>query len=147
MVFQHPVKKKVVISSAQVSSSTLFVCDYCNRGFQRKDNLITHMQTHGFMKKQFECKVCRKSFAHRYNLKVHIMLHQSKNAHQLEMSENSQNEVRYHNVLWFSSFTIYLPISSFSTCIIVIRVLEAEPKDVKEERQEKYCTENANDKN
>lgn len=77
--FKPPIKRTVTISDAQISSST-FVCEYCDRGFQRKDNLIAHMQTHGYLKQKFECKICTKCFAHSSNLRVHMKLHQPKNS-------------------------------------------------------------------
>lgn len=96
--FKHPVKKIVENSITQISSSvSLHFCDYCKKGFIRKDNLSSHMQTHGFFEKKFECIVCKKQFAHSSNLKVHLRLHETKKS-----ETGAENEVCHTLILRFS---------------------------------------------
>lgn len=49
----------------------LFSCDYCKKGFKRKDNLNVHMRSH-FDKKKVKCSSCNKFFSKKWNLKEHI---------------------------------------------------------------------------
>lgn len=113
---QQPIKKTVENSNTQTSSSApLFFCHYCERGFLRKDNLVSHMQTHGFSKKKFECKVCKKSFAYSSNLKVHSLMHETKRS-----ETAAKNEVRYTLILRFYNFAIDLFLCPFTITDLTI---------------------------
>lgn len=52
-----------------------FVCDICNVGYARKDNIINHMQiNHMKHKAKLVCSYCGKVFVHRRHLSLHVNL-------------------------------------------------------------------------
>ncbi len=50
-----------------VHGTTCFVCDKCDRQFNRKDNFLTHSRIC-----KLECKYCKSSFEHSRLLNEHI---------------------------------------------------------------------------
>lgn len=108
--FQLPLTKEKVNNRGSQNSDYLFHCDYCKKGFGRKDNLKSHMMmTHGFNKKQFQCHICDKSYLYVSNLNVHIKL-----VHSAALA--SQNVVCSHTIHTIHSFLYY----SFISIIIFI---------------------------
>lgn len=53
-----------------------YVCDICNKKFNRQSNLRDHMMTHSF-EKSYSCSTCLKKFSNSSNLRKHQQLHEN----------------------------------------------------------------------
>lgn len=71
--FEAPHKKIVSVSTFKPTEHN-YICAYCTKGFERKDNLKSHMKTHGYIQKRYGCDFCDKAYLYASNLKVHIKL-------------------------------------------------------------------------
>ena len=49
------------------------ICDQCGKGFKTKEEVNTHMKTHG--EKTVQCDLCELKFRNNSNLKKHRMRH------------------------------------------------------------------------
>lgn len=58
-----------------------FICDYCRKGFSRKNNLILHIRTHTGVK-PFHCEKCPKQFANPSGLITHQRTHSGERPYQ-----------------------------------------------------------------
>ncbi|XP_075237803.1 uncharacterized protein LOC142334020 [Lycorma delicatula] len=56
------------------SATKSFICNFCQKSFNNKNNLKVHLNTHT-KEKKYICNVCQKSFNHKPDLKRHINSH------------------------------------------------------------------------
>lgn len=85
MKFEDPLKD--VVPSC-VENGSRFFCEYCKKGFSRKNNLKAHMTSHGFYKRPVKCEFCDKLFSKASNLQVHI---KGTHSHRLQVCKRNNN--------------------------------------------------------
>ncbi|XP_035989405.1 zinc finger protein 37 homolog [Fundulus heteroclitus] len=64
----------VLQSSSHTFTDSSLKCDFCEKVFKHKNNLVQHHRTHTGVR-PFPCKTCGKSFSKSSNLKVHLRTH------------------------------------------------------------------------
>lgn len=81
------------------------VCDYCNRSFSNKSNLIAHHRnihfTNGKRQHRFTCDVCKKGFAMKSEMVVHRSMHDAVKRYACDQCSSSfsfQTNLRRHKL-------------------------------------------------
>merc|ERR1719233_474025 len=62
----------------------MFQCDFCNKLFAKKSNLIKHRRIHTG-EKPYQCEVCEKAFSQRTSLVIHMRRHTGERPFQCEI--------------------------------------------------------------
>ncbi|XP_076804591.1 uncharacterized protein LOC143448655 [Clavelina lepadiformis] len=75
-----------------------FFCKFCNKLFQHKSNLNTHIRTHTG-ERPYQCDVCHKSFSANKDLKAHMRTHTGERPYQCDVcykSFSQSNSLKTH---------------------------------------------------
>ncbi|XP_076805407.1 uncharacterized protein LOC143449193 [Clavelina lepadiformis] len=65
-----------------------FFCKFCDKLFQHKANLITHIRTHTG-ERPYQCDMCHKSFSSSSTLKIHMRTHTGEQPYQCDVCHKS----------------------------------------------------------
>ncbi|XP_041102924.1 zinc finger protein 438-like [Polyodon spathula] len=79
-------------SNVYLGSKQLHRCPTCNRCFQFKHHLQSHMNSHT-NSRPYVCPLCRKTYAHSGSLSTHMKLHHSEGRHKKNMRCEFCNKV------------------------------------------------------
>lgn len=73
-------KKSLKLHEVEVHTKQFsYFCDFCNRGFSRKDRLLEHLQSQ-HLRIPFICSFCGIEFTLQKNLKAHMVKHSDSNS-------------------------------------------------------------------
>ncbi|XP_041099884.1 zinc finger protein 438-like [Polyodon spathula] len=84
--------KSTKASNVYLGSKQLHRCPTCNRCFQFKHHLQSHMNSHT-NSRPYVCPLCRKTYAHSGSLSTHMKLHHSEGRHKKNMRCEFCNKV------------------------------------------------------
>lgn len=75
------------------SNARPYVCEVCQKTFNRVSTLISHRRTH-FDDKPHKCHICGKGFHQKGNLKNHLFSHTNERVIQLEAARQCSQKVK-----------------------------------------------------
>ena len=52
-------------------------CDYCNKKFSNKEELMQHLQVIHFKDLPYDCKICNKNFSNMEDMRTHLQRYHS----------------------------------------------------------------------
>lgn len=67
---------------------SVFTCNICNKGFNLKRSLTTHLKTHSGEKEHF-CTICKKSFTQKGSLNAHLRIHMQETPYSCEFCQKT----------------------------------------------------------
>ena len=73
------------------SNARPYVCEVCQKTFNRVSTLISHRRTH-LDDKPHKCHICGKGFHQKGNLKNHLFSHTNERVNQLELINLNKNK-------------------------------------------------------
>lgn len=97
-----------------------FECSICNKSFNRKDNLTSHLKTHDG--KEFICPICNEGFNKKWSLQNHMKKHEDNDSIVCEFLKctkkipNSEKEIAKHYMYYHMVQPPTLKKDKFKNC-------------------------------